>query len=166
MSIKFICPGCGHKLRAQEDLAGKRVRCTRCSRVTVVPVPVETPPHERPLMWAVPVGAQAAVPNRTAPPPEEWPIDSLVAGQVQQPPLPSAPPRPLRRTVAPANDDAELENRYRRALQQLGGSAVALAVLCGIAAVVLLVSGEGAALGLVALLSCAIWAAGGPDGTG
>jgi hypothetical protein len=33
----FACPGCGTKLRAPADLAGKRVKCPRCSQAMQVP---------------------------------------------------------------------------------------------------------------------------------
>jgi hypothetical protein len=39
MTIKFVCQQCGHKLKADDELAGKRVRCTRCSQVAIVPAP-------------------------------------------------------------------------------------------------------------------------------
>jgi hypothetical protein len=48
MSIKFICPECGHKLKAGDGLAGKRVRCTQCSRVVIVPISNATSPAADP----------------------------------------------------------------------------------------------------------------------
>jgi hypothetical protein len=39
MFIKFLCVSCGHKLKADAKLAGKRARCTRCSRSVTIPGP-------------------------------------------------------------------------------------------------------------------------------
>jgi predicted Zn finger-like uncharacterized protein len=36
-SVGFACPGCGHGLRAQAALAGKRVKCPRCGAAVSVP---------------------------------------------------------------------------------------------------------------------------------
>jgi len=39
MSIGVQCPGCGKKLTAKDELAGKRVKCPACSLAVVVPTP-------------------------------------------------------------------------------------------------------------------------------
>jgi predicted Zn finger-like uncharacterized protein len=41
--ILFRCPKCGHGLRAADEMAGKRVKCTRCPATTTVPTPVSNP---------------------------------------------------------------------------------------------------------------------------
>jgi hypothetical protein len=43
MFIKFLCISCGHKLKAAMELAGKRARCTRCSRSVTIPGPEADP---------------------------------------------------------------------------------------------------------------------------
>jgi hypothetical protein len=43
MFIKFLCDGCGHKLKAPPALAGKHAKCTRCSKAVVVPLPMAIP---------------------------------------------------------------------------------------------------------------------------
>lgn len=43
MSIKFSCPRCQKHLFAKDELAGKKVQCTGCKSVCVVPVPVAKP---------------------------------------------------------------------------------------------------------------------------
>jgi WD40 repeat protein len=39
--LDFPCPNCGQKLRAREDLAGRRVRCPKCG--AAAPVPEDVP---------------------------------------------------------------------------------------------------------------------------
>ena len=39
MPIAFACPQCGHKLRAGDQQAGQRARCTRCGTTVVIPQP-------------------------------------------------------------------------------------------------------------------------------
>jgi predicted Zn finger-like uncharacterized protein len=36
MTIHVTCPGCGAKFQAPEDLAGKRVKCPKCSAAIAV----------------------------------------------------------------------------------------------------------------------------------
>jgi serine/threonine protein kinase len=38
-SITFPCPLCGRKLKARESLTGRKVKCSQCSNVTIVPGP-------------------------------------------------------------------------------------------------------------------------------
>jgi serine/threonine-protein kinase len=46
--ISFPCPGCGKKLKAKADLAGKKVKCSHCGKAGVVPALLASPPP-RPL---------------------------------------------------------------------------------------------------------------------
>ena len=39
MTIRFLCANCGKKLKADESLAGARVRCTGCHTAQLVPAP-------------------------------------------------------------------------------------------------------------------------------
>ena len=163
MSIKFLCPGCRHKLRAADGLTGKRVRCRRCSQTMVVPVPEATPPCEGPLECVEPVGALEADLN-PPPPSDAWSNECLVEPREARPPVRPTPAESRRRAIggpAPADDEADLETKYRRALQQLGGSALALAALCALAAAILILTGGDEGLGLLALLFCALWSLGG-----
>lgn len=36
MAVQMVCEGCGKRLRAAEDLAGKKGRCPECQRVMTV----------------------------------------------------------------------------------------------------------------------------------
>lgn len=38
--IRFRCKNCGKKLKADEQIVGRRVRCTKCDSVEIVPKPV------------------------------------------------------------------------------------------------------------------------------
>lgn len=61
MSISFPCMVCGHKLKAAPEQAGRRVKCTRCESVQVVPVPRAVPlPQARPIPRAIPLAGPAA----------------------------------------------------------------------------------------------------------
>lgn len=47
--IRFPCSNCGKKLKATEDLAGRKVQCTRCNTVLTVPgFSPDVPQHELP----------------------------------------------------------------------------------------------------------------------
>lgn len=37
MSIAFLCAECGHSLKAADEFAGRRTRCTRCSATNTIP---------------------------------------------------------------------------------------------------------------------------------
>jgi hypothetical protein len=43
MTIRFNCPSCGHSLKCGDEVAGKRVKCTRCPTVTTAPIPITNP---------------------------------------------------------------------------------------------------------------------------
>ncbi len=45
MSIRFHCPTCGRKLKAELSAAGKRAKCGGCA--TIVEIPRESEPEER-----------------------------------------------------------------------------------------------------------------------
>jgi phage FluMu protein Com len=52
MPISMICPKCNGKLRVADDLAGKKIKCPKCSALLPVAIPeqdaimAETPPAE------------------------------------------------------------------------------------------------------------------------
>src|SRR5262245_26877288 len=54
MAIELTCPGCASKLRVDDALAGKQVRCGRCTTVVTVPdlftepLPPSPPPPPAP----------------------------------------------------------------------------------------------------------------------
>jgi len=127
MSIKFLCTGCGHKLRAADGLSGKRIRCTGCGQTMVVPVPEAVPPRERET-WAVPVGAHAPAANLPLQSAEVRPTDSFVVGQVR-PSAPPTAPRPALRGAVPGSVPAPtkpLEDQgLVLAFRQLAGAALA-----------------------------------------
>lgn len=74
--ILFPCPGCGQKLNALEDWAGKQVQCPRCKRTTPVPGALALAPVARvaavggagPLPQAIPVALPRAAPAAAATP--------------------------------------------------------------------------------------------------
>ncbi|HEX3658582.1 MAG TPA: hypothetical protein VHV55_22515 [Pirellulales bacterium] len=37
MSISFLCPSCGHRLKAREETSGKRAKC-KCGQAVIVPL--------------------------------------------------------------------------------------------------------------------------------
>ena len=39
MAVLFNCPYCAHELRANDQMAGKRVRCNECGQLLIVPIP-------------------------------------------------------------------------------------------------------------------------------
>ncbi len=43
MPISVQCPGCGKKLKAKDELAGKRVKCPSCGQVLGIPLPLGRP---------------------------------------------------------------------------------------------------------------------------
>jgi DNA-directed RNA polymerase subunit RPC12/RpoP len=45
MMIRFKCTKCSHRLKAREQYAGRRVRCTRCRTTMRVPAPSEAAAH-------------------------------------------------------------------------------------------------------------------------
>lgn len=64
MAIHFRCQACGHKLKADASLAGRRVACTRCHDVQTVPAPALA---EEPLKF-----------RRDPPPADEWDMTPMI----------------------------------------------------------------------------------------
>jgi hypothetical protein len=146
MSIKFTCKECGHKLKAGDGQAGKRVRCTQCRGVAIVPAPVARGRNARPEI-ASPAGdgpensgegedAAAAFllgprTPRQADARPSWKTlaaDSDLANNAAME-IPSGPkPRNLPPSNAPARPRF---NRYRSPLF-MGGVAAALCAVAGI----------------------------------
>jgi len=139
MSIKFLCATCGHKLRAGDALAGKRVRCTRCDRIAVVPAaaaPAQAAPRE-PAASAVGEGAPTGAADDEA---AAFLLEPGAAAASRRPtwegpdndlpdPAPTTPGR--RPHLAPAAPGEFLRNPPRRRSRLpwlLGGAAV----LCGL----------------------------------
>jgi HEAT repeat protein len=79
MPINVECPGCARKLKAKEDLAGKRVKCPSCGQVIVVPAarPASYPKATSPSAVnpsAAAAGAPMVAPSRVpASRPLRWP---------------------------------------------------------------------------------------------
>lgn len=69
MSISVACPDCGKRLKARDELAGKKIKCPDCERVLLVAV-------------APPVAQQPAINPAPAAPP---PLPKIAR---EQPPLP------------------------------------------------------------------------------
>src|SRR5438034_894902 len=94
MSINVSCPSCGGRLSAPDNLAGKRVKCPKCSQSLFVPAGAERPAalhREKPAASAAPppviVEPVRLPPQRVEPePPHAIPVF------VPVPVRPSVPP--------------------------------------------------------------------------
>jgi DNA-directed RNA polymerase subunit RPC12/RpoP len=69
MAIEFHCEGCGRRLRAAEERAGRRSRCPVCGAAAIVPAPAAPLMDEGPAPAALheQSAAAAAVPEPCAP---------------------------------------------------------------------------------------------------
>jgi ankyrin repeat protein len=80
------CPGCGRKLRADNKLIGKRVKCPKCSHVILVGETSQgqtAPPTSQPVpAQQEPIVAEA-VPERVASPDERVLVEAAYAGRDQ-----------------------------------------------------------------------------------
>lgn len=64
----FSCPLCGQKLRAADDAAGKRCRCTQCKELVPIPGPGSSASANRPQpVPPQPVQTTRAIPRSVAP---------------------------------------------------------------------------------------------------
>lgn len=64
----FSCPLCGQKLRAADDAAGKRCRCTQCKQLVPIPGAGSAAPPNRPQpIPAQPVQTTRAIPRSVTP---------------------------------------------------------------------------------------------------
>ncbi|MBV9126061.1 MAG: hypothetical protein JO112_22130, partial [Planctomycetes bacterium] len=86
MPILTTCPGCGTQLKAPDHLAGKKVKCPRCSSLATVPLPEEpAPTEEEDLAAALPEEPEPAPSarraraerDRAAPPPARRTVNVL-----------------------------------------------------------------------------------------
>src|SRR4051794_37382534 len=80
MSIGVRCPGCAKKVKAKDELAGKRVKCPSCGQAVVLPsvhtssqLEATSPPAEKmppasktPSPAAPTLTASAALPSKSA----------------------------------------------------------------------------------------------------
>src|SRR5687768_8827576 len=76
MAIMFRC-ACGKVMQAKEEFAGKKVKCSECGKVLLIP----TPPDKAP---AIAAGPPPAPPPRTAPLPPP-PMESREGFQAERP---------------------------------------------------------------------------------
>jgi biopolymer transport protein ExbD len=88
MSIHFQCPQCGHKLKANETHAGKRVQCSHCAAVLTVP--------------------SVAGPATTKPPPRLSELSGRIKQQRTAELPPDEPPLVLRRPADRSNDEIDM----------------------------------------------------------
>jgi hypothetical protein len=84
MTIRFDCPVCGHSLKCADEVAGKRVQCTRFAAITTAPVPIthpeivtnDEPPTVAPQPKAEPartnIVTTTAAPSPAPPAPSTW----------------------------------------------------------------------------------------------
>ncbi len=75
MSIEFVCHNCGQELKVHDQAIGRRVRCTGCDTLLIVPDPAEMESAQ-----------QEAEEMPAEPSPAEEDVDELVAQE--QPPAP------------------------------------------------------------------------------
>src|SRR4051812_35759735 len=69
MPIQFPCPGCGGRLKVSEEMAGRKVRCSKCQGVAQVPAAEEPQPAPAPARkpWASPEGVLDRPPEQLPP---------------------------------------------------------------------------------------------------
>lgn len=67
MKIRFLCGGCGKKLKASAELAGRSIRCSACGAVLMVPSEPAVLPTDAPDAQAGRLASQPE-PNRPARP--------------------------------------------------------------------------------------------------
>jgi hypothetical protein len=133
-TITFACPECNASLKVREELAGKKIRCPKCSAVAIVPAAAPSADEEAkpaaPAKRAAPPPAPVKPPPRKAPLPEPDPIDEPASSNLDEEP-------------AETPDDTEPRPRRRKKAAKKGG----FDVLTLLAALV--VVGYGVFLGLV-----------------
>jgi LSD1 subclass zinc finger protein len=62
MAIALHCPACRKLLKANDDQAGKRVRCPGCQAVLTIPGPAGQITRAAPIPKAAPAGPPATTP--------------------------------------------------------------------------------------------------------
>jgi hypothetical protein len=70
VSISTTCPQCSHSLKAHDGLAGKKVKCPKCSAIIAIPKPAVTPAAVRaddPARPVAPAVAQLRASSGAAP---------------------------------------------------------------------------------------------------
>jgi hypothetical protein len=77
MSIAFFCPRCSKKLKAGDDFAGKRVRCSGCTNIVSVPrsgpIPQTSSPPDLPPRLPVPQASGVPTARPVSPgPSKHW----------------------------------------------------------------------------------------------
>jgi biopolymer transport protein ExbD len=90
MSVEFLCPECGHELKADERSSGRRARCPDCGTLLIIPGPTADagePEDELVALEEVPDGSvDEVVPREEIMPPEEPPV--VVTRTAPAPPPP------------------------------------------------------------------------------
>lgn len=155
MAISTLCPNCKALFKLGDELAGKQVRCQKCSQRFVVPTPTTSEPavlpaappimiiDEPPVEEAPTVTYVGPAPIVSAAPPKEE--ESVTAELVSAPPAPSSAkkPPPLPGTKRRDDDDENDERPRRRTLAarkpQKSGGGVGLAI--GLVAALVLLLG-------------------------
>jgi predicted Zn finger-like uncharacterized protein len=144
MSIHTSCPGCQAQFALADDVAGKKVRCTRCEHVFTAPAPGETPAAAEANdvpgdADEVPVLAEATPPEAqiTAVPPAVIPRSLFPEPSTASPPSPV----PHSRQAPRSADSAERGSRQKQSagvgviLLLVGGAAVFLLLIIACAGV-------------------------------
>lgn len=99
MPIEISCP-CGKRLRAKDELAGKKAKCPGCGTLLQIPLPA-LPAEEEPIILNDPIedplaalaAAQAPAPTSRTMSPSEESADIPIAKKFEPPPVPRAPSR-------------------------------------------------------------------------
>jgi hypothetical protein len=78
--IHFRCPACGHSLKAERMVAGRKTRCTRCFKTFSIP---GEPPKESAWQFDPPPGRAAAPEVEPAQPAN--PVEFVVKSDTQDP---------------------------------------------------------------------------------
>lgn len=114
MAIATTCPNCKASFRLAETLAGKKVRCQKCSQVFAVPLPLAPSPLESPAPLpptsaAPPAATLPPEPSAIAAPPMSLSLDEeSVPASVVQPPAPPNHKEVAQAAVVESPPDAEV----------------------------------------------------------
>jgi hypothetical protein len=150
MPIPVVCPSCATKLRAPDNMAGRKTKCPKCGTAVVVPSPApEAPEPVRAEPLPQPV-------KRVEPPvvrPKPPPAPALVSDEDDFDLEPRARRRP---SAAAAVSNTIIVQQPSRAAHSLGIAALVIGVLsffvCWIPFLGIAVSGLGLLLGLGGLV--------------
>ena len=123
MPITTSCPGCKSLFRLPDDLAGEEVRCQKCARVFVVPMPITGTTEPSVVAPEAPTEAPPEdAPSEAAPAPQT-PVEAVVMATL------TAPTEEIRRLFQRLSAGRPGKRRKYRIEMMLGDSPTALTLL-------------------------------------